>query len=57
MQLPIEARRRGVIAASAGNHAQALAYHCGRLNIPVTVLMPKAAPLTKVPNFTIKLSI
>ncbi len=40
-------RRRGVIAASAGNHALGLACHGGRLEIPVTVVMPKFAPLTK----------
>jgi len=40
----------GVIAASAGNHAQALAYHGQDLGIPVTVVMPKWAPLVKVSN-------
>lgn len=40
-------RRRGVIAASAGNHALALAYHGKRLGIPVTVVMPVHAPLIK----------
>jgi threonine dehydratase len=43
-----EERRRGVIAASAGNHAQALAYHGRHLGVPVTVYMPVIAPLTKV---------
>lgn len=43
-------RRRGAVTASAGNHAQALAYHGGRLGIPVTVVMPEAAPLVKVAN-------
>src|ERR1019366_3488 len=38
--LPLEFRRRGVIAASAGNHALGLAYHGQLLNIPVTVVMP-----------------
>jgi threonine dehydratase len=47
MLLPEEARRRGVIAASAGNHALALAYHGRRLGIPVTVVMPVHAPLVK----------
>jgi threonine dehydratase len=47
MLLPQEARRRGVIAASAGNHALALAYHGRRLGIPVTVVMPVHAPLVK----------
>lgn len=40
-------RRRGVIAASAGNHALALAYHGKRLGVPVTVVMPVHAPLIK----------
>ncbi len=41
-------RRRGVIAASAGNHALGLAYHGQLLGIPVTVVMPTYAPLIKV---------
>ncbi len=40
-------RQRGVIAASAGNHALGLAYHGRLLNIPVTVVMPRFAPLVK----------
>ena len=44
------ARAAGVIAASAGNHALALAYHGRELGIPVTVVMPKIAPLTKISN-------
>jgi threonine dehydratase len=43
-------RARGVVAASAGNHAQALAYHATRLGIPVTVVMPEATPTIKVMN-------
>jgi threonine dehydratase len=43
-------RRAGVIAASAGNHALGLAYHGQLLHIPVTVVMPQWAPLTKVSN-------
>src|SRR3954469_11629105 len=43
-------KKRGVIAASAGNHALALAYHGQSLGIPVTVVMPKWAPLVKVAN-------
>jgi threonine dehydratase len=43
-----EAAKRGVIAASAGNHALALAYHGQQLGIPVTVVMPTVAPLAKV---------
>ena len=41
-------RARGVIAASAGNHAQALAYHGQRLGVPVVIVMPKATPFVKV---------
>src|SRR5688572_28639205 len=41
-------RERGVIAASAGNHAQGLAYHGKRLNIPVTIVMPVPTPIIKV---------
>ena len=48
--LPPEARARGVVAASAGNHAQALAYHGHELGIAVRVVMPKWAPLIKVSN-------
>ncbi|MDQ6912822.1 MAG: threonine ammonia-lyase, partial [Verrucomicrobiota bacterium] len=49
-QLPEEQQKRGVIAASAGNHAQALAYQGKLLGIPATVVMPKFAPLIKVSN-------
>jgi threonine dehydratase len=49
-QLPEEQKKRGVIAASAGNHAQALAYQGKLLGIPATVVMPKHAPLIKVSN-------
>lgn len=41
-------RERGVIAASAGNHAQGLAYHGARLGIPVTIVMPVPTPIIKV---------
>ena len=41
-------RSRGVIAASAGNHAQAVAYHGRRLGVPVTIVMPKPTPTIKV---------
>jgi threonine dehydratase len=41
-------RLRGVIAASAGNHAQGLAYHGERLGIPVTIVMPRGTPHVKV---------
>ncbi|HWB54729.1 MAG TPA: pyridoxal-phosphate dependent enzyme, partial [Tepidisphaeraceae bacterium] len=50
MQLYPEQRQRGIIAASAGNHALALAYHGNLLHIPVTVVMPKWAPLVKITN-------
>jgi threonine dehydratase len=46
--LSAEERARGVIAASAGNHALALACHGRELGIPVTVVMPQFAPLIKV---------
>ncbi|MEY2503921.1 MAG: threonine dehydratase [Verrucomicrobiota bacterium] len=49
-QLPREQQERGVIAASAGNHAQALAYQGKLLGIPATVVMPKYAPLIKIGN-------
>jgi threonine dehydratase len=43
-------RRRGVIAMSAGNHAQAVAYHSARLGIPAVIVMPKGSPNTKIKN-------
>jgi threonine dehydratase len=46
--LPVAARVGGVIAMSAGNHAQAVAYHAGLLKIPATIVMPAATPLVKV---------
>jgi threonine dehydratase len=45
--LPPASRRRGVIAASAGNHALGLAWHGRALGVPVTVVMPRFAPLVK----------
>jgi threonine dehydratase len=48
LQLTDAERARGVIAASAGNHAQGLAYHAKRLGIPVTIVMPEATPLVKI---------
>jgi threonine dehydratase len=48
LQLDEGARTRGVIAASAGNHAQGLAYHGARLGIPVTIVMPRNTPNVKV---------
>lgn len=50
LMLNKDQKQRGVIAASAGNHALALAYHGGDLNIPVTVVMPVVAPIMKVSN-------
>jgi threonine dehydratase len=50
LALSEEQKRTGVIAASAGNHALGLSYHGQLLNIPVTVVMPRFAPLTKVTN-------
>ena len=47
LQLSPEAKRGGVVAASAGNHALALAWHGRDLSIPVTVVMPTVAPLVK----------
>ena len=48
LQLSEEERARGVVAASAGNHAQAVAYHGRRLGIPVTIVMPISTPMIKV---------
>jgi threonine dehydratase len=46
--LGAEQRRRGVIAMSAGNHAQAVAYHARRLAIPATIVMPETTPFVKI---------
>ena len=43
-------RKRGVIAMSAGNHAQAVAYHAARLGIPAVIVMPQGSPNTKIKN-------
>nr|AGT02622.1 threonine ammonia-lyase [Strigomonas oncopelti] len=48
MCLSKEVAKRGVIAASAGNHAQALAFHGSQLGVGVTVVMPRSAPMVKV---------
>ncbi|SKA06716.1 threonine dehydratase [Enhydrobacter aerosaccus] len=48
LQLTADERARGVIAMSAGNHAQGVAYHAGRLGIPATIVMPSFTPNTKV---------
>jgi threonine dehydratase len=50
LQLDADARRRGVIAASAGNHAQAVAYHAACEGISSTIVMPRRTPLIKVAN-------
>lgn len=43
-------RQRGVVAMSAGNHAQGVAYHASRLGIPSTIVMPIGTPMVKVEN-------
>jgi len=48
LSLDAAARRAGVIAMSAGNHAQAVAYHAQRLGIPATIVMPRFTPNVKV---------
>ena len=50
LRLPESQRSRGVVAASAGNHALGVAYHGSLLGVPVTVVMPRFAPLIKVTN-------
>jgi threonine dehydratase len=50
LQLTDKERSRGVVTASAGNHAQALAYHATRQGIPATVVMPEITPFIKVSN-------
>src|SRR5687768_10384100 len=48
LSLTPEERKRGVIAMSAGNHAQAVAYHASRLGIPALIVMPVTTPFTKI---------
>ncbi len=48
--MPDADRERGLIAASAGNHAQAVAYHAGRLGVKATIVMPESTPIMKVAN-------
>src|SRR5690349_23765432 len=48
LSLSDDERRRGVIAMSAGNHAQGVAYHAGRLSVPTTIVMPEGTPFTKI---------
>ncbi|MFZ2997790.1 threonine ammonia-lyase [Sphingobium sp.] len=48
LQMDEASKAKGVIAASAGNHAQGLAYHGKRLGVPVTIVMPLTTPIIKV---------
>jgi threonine dehydratase len=48
--LSADERRRGVIACSAGNHAQGVAYHAARLKIPATIVVPLGTPTVKIEN-------
>ena len=48
--LSADERQRGVIACSAGNHAQGVAYHAARLNIPATIVVPLGTPTVKIEN-------
>lgn len=48
LQLEDDERRRGVVAASAGNHGLAVAFHAARLGVPAAIVMPESAPLIKV---------
>ena len=50
LQLTAAERQKGVVCASAGNHAQGVAYHATRLEIPATIVMPDRTPLIKVQN-------
>lgn len=50
LDLTPDERKRGIVTASAGNHAQAVAYHGQRLGVPVEVVMPELTPLVKVSN-------
>ena len=50
LSLDAAERGRGVIAMSAGNHAQAVAYHASRLGIPAVIVMPRGSPNTKIKN-------
>src|SRR3979411_3077667 len=47
LSLSAAERKRGVIAMSAGNHAQAVAYHAARLGIPAVIVLPRGSPHTK----------
>ena len=50
LSLDANERKRGVVAMSAGNHAQGVAYHANRLGIPATIVMPEGTPFVKVKN-------
>ncbi len=50
LDLTPDERKRGIVTASAGNHAQAIAYHGARLGMHVEVVMPEHTPLTKIAN-------
>lgn len=50
LNLKPEQQKKGVIAASAGNHAQGVAYHGSRLGIPTTIVMPLGTPFIKISN-------
>src|SRR5512141_1074886 len=50
LTMPPPDRAKGLVAASAGNHAQAVAYHAGRLGVAATILMPEGTPLLKIAN-------
>src|SRR5215216_3823673 len=50
LQLAADERQRGVVAVSAGNHAQGVAYHATRLGVPATIVMPRSTPNVKVHN-------
>ena len=48
--LSADQRKQGVVAASAGNHAQGVAYHAARLSIPATIFVPAGTPTVKIEN-------
>ena len=48
--LSADQRQQGVVAASAGNHAQGVAYHAARLSIPATIFVPAGTPTVKIEN-------
>lgn len=50
LTLTADERSRGVVAASAGNHAQGVAYHASRLGIRAVIVMPRATPFVKIEN-------